>query len=188
MRRHRPLCGEAAKDAHRIDVVADERHGHDLVDGLVQRVEGERQVKEDLPSADPREEAPSSCRDSERRRRKRTSGCESTYGVAPAVVASMPASCLKLTYSQPPRRGETLSTASAGPGVASASETAVVEPPRVLSRLREAGRGPSRVCAGTEQLVHSAERLEALAQRVPLVHRLWNGSRKSRGRVMDVDL
>mmetsp|Transcript_42092 Transcript_42092/g.139896 ORF Transcript_42092/g.139896 Transcript_42092/m.139896 type:complete len:323 (-) Transcript_42092:24-992(-) len=46
---------------------------------------------------------------------RKTSGCESTYGVAPAVVASMPASCLKLT-----------------------SETAVVDPPSVLRRLRRA--------------------------------------------------
>ena len=48
VRRHRALGREAAKDAHGVDVVAKEGHCDDLVHGLVQRVEGERQVEEDI--------------------------------------------------------------------------------------------------------------------------------------------
>mmetsp|Transcript_26907 Transcript_26907/g.60151 ORF Transcript_26907/g.60151 Transcript_26907/m.60151 type:complete len:226 (+) Transcript_26907:914-1591(+) len=46
VRGHGALGGESAEDAHGVDEVAQEGVGDDLVHGLVQRVEGEGQVKE----------------------------------------------------------------------------------------------------------------------------------------------
>mmetsp|Transcript_2210 Transcript_2210/g.4957 ORF Transcript_2210/g.4957 Transcript_2210/m.4957 type:complete len:523 (-) Transcript_2210:110-1678(-) len=47
VRGHGALGGEAAEDAHRVDPVAQEGLGDDLVDGLVQRLKDERQVGKD---------------------------------------------------------------------------------------------------------------------------------------------
>lgn len=48
MRGHRSLRREAAEDAHSVDKVPEERHGDDLIDGLVEGVEGQGEVEEDV--------------------------------------------------------------------------------------------------------------------------------------------
>mmetsp|Transcript_22853 Transcript_22853/g.68506 ORF Transcript_22853/g.68506 Transcript_22853/m.68506 type:complete len:211 (-) Transcript_22853:906-1538(-) len=48
VRRHRALRREAAEDAHRVDEVPQERLRDQDVDGLVERVERQRQIREDV--------------------------------------------------------------------------------------------------------------------------------------------